>query len=86
MIQLRRVERRLDSLFRRIVDDQDEEALVRASERFDDLVLTFESRVYLLKRPYIAIDEFEMEPVYLAKTVDEARAAEAILRRASPTP
>ena len=41
MIQLRRVERRLDSLFRRIVDDQDEEALVRASERFDDLVLTF---------------------------------------------
>jgi hypothetical protein len=41
MAQLRRVERRLDGLFRRIIDDQDEEALMRASERLDDLILMF---------------------------------------------
>jgi hypothetical protein len=39
--RLRQVERRLDCLFRQVVNDLDEEALARASERFDELVLTF---------------------------------------------
>ncbi len=41
MAQLRRVEHWLDDQFRQVVHDLDEEALVRASERFDELVLTF---------------------------------------------
>jgi hypothetical protein len=39
--RLRQVERRLDCLFRRVVNGLDEEELARASERFDELVLAF---------------------------------------------
>ena len=41
MAQLRHVERWLDDRFRQVVHDLDEEALARASERFDELVLAF---------------------------------------------
>jgi hypothetical protein len=41
MTQLRRVEQRMEGLFRRIVHTLDEEALACASERIDDLVLSF---------------------------------------------
>jgi hypothetical protein len=41
MTQLRRVERRMEGLFRQIVHGLDEEALARASEGIEDLVLGF---------------------------------------------
>ena len=41
MAQLRHVEHWLDDQFRQVVRGLDEEALARASERFDELVLTF---------------------------------------------
>ena len=41
MAQLRHVEDWLDEQFRQVVHDMDEEALAHASERIDELVLTF---------------------------------------------